>query len=132
MPRRIPLPKNRIKELREQRGWSHAKLGARCIPVMTGTQIWKREDGITAVTIEDMQRIAAALEVHPADLLPLPPYSQQERALLGTLRELAEPDRAVVFRVADAFRASEAERAVEPPTDGRPPLRIDGAKKGRR
>lgn len=113
MAKRIPLPKNRIRELRQQRGWSLAELGARCMPAMNASQIKKREDGVTAVTIEDMHVIADALEVHPADLLPLPPYNQQEKALLGTLRGLAEPDRDVVFRVADAFRSAEGQQGQE-------------------
>src|SRR5258707_458688 len=90
-PRRFPP--NRIRELREERGWSEAKLGALCVPPMTATQIDKREKGLTAVTMEDMHRIARALECHPGDLLPLPPVSAEERALVERYRELAAPGR---------------------------------------
>ncbi len=103
-PRRFPP--NRIRELREERGWSEAKLGALCIPPMTATQIDKREKGLTAVTMEDMHRIARALECHPGDLLPLPPVSAEERALVERYRELAEPERRTVFRMVDALAST--------------------------
>lgn len=97
------LPPNRIRELREARGWSEAKLGAACIPPMTATQIDKREKGITAVSIPDMYRIARALECASWDLLPLPPLNPEESELVGNLRELAEPERRTVFRIVDAL-----------------------------
>ena len=106
---KIAAAPNRIRELRKARGWSLAVLGAKCIPTMTATQIDKREKGITAVTIEDMQRIAQALECHPAELLPLPPINTEEQALVGLYRGLAEPDRRAVFRVADALAKSPGE-----------------------
>lgn len=106
MARSIPLPPNRIRELREDRGWSEAKLGARCIPPFTATQIDKREKGQTAVTIQDMERIARALECATWDLLPLPPLSPEETAVVNLYRGLSEPDRQAAYRVIDAMAKS--------------------------
>ncbi len=106
MARTHRFPPNRIRELREERGWSEAKLGALCMPPMTATQIDKREKGLTAVTMEDMHRIARALECHPGDLLPLPPVSAEERALVERYRELAEPERRTVFRMVDKLASA--------------------------
>ena len=103
MAKSPPLPPNRIRELREARGWSEAKLGELCVPPMTATQIDKREKGITAVSIPDMYRIARALDCASWDLLPLPPLNPEESELVGNLRELAEPERRTVFRIVDAL-----------------------------
>src|SRR5690348_9925565 len=92
MAKRVSLPQNRIRELRIGRGLSLEELGARCNPPMNKSQIQKRELGETQVSIEDMLTIAEVLDVHPADLLPMPPYSPRERALLQELRELQEAD----------------------------------------
>lgn len=97
---------NRIREVREKRGWSEAKLGARCIPTMSATQIDRREKGIVAVTIEDLLSIARALQCHPADLLPLPEIDEGEFALVDRYRGLAEPAREQALDVIDAINKS--------------------------
>lgn len=107
MAKGVPKAINRIREWRLARGWSLEKLGAQCIPPMSKSQVKKREDGDTAVTVHDLGRLADALGVHPADLLPAPPYSGRERTLLEELRELPEADQDAIFRVMEAMTRSE-------------------------
>lgn len=62
------MKNNRIRELRERRGWSADDLAQRA-----GTyqrQISRLENGERKLTAEWMMRIANALEVPPEDLLP--------------------------------------------------------------
>lgn len=105
---------NRLREIRRDRGLSHAELGKLCVPPTTGSQILKLEKGPrhggVRMDIEWMYRLARALECHPSDLLPdLPPttISRQERAVVDRYRELADPDREAVDRVLDAMARGE-------------------------
>lgn len=98
-----PYSENRIRELRRKRGWSEAKLGARCIPAMTADQIHKREMQQVAVTIEDLIGISRALQCHPADLLPLPAVDSAELDLVDRYRGMAEPTRQTLFGMIDVL-----------------------------
>jgi transcriptional regulator with XRE-family HTH domain len=60
---------NRIKELREARGWSMAQLSARLTPPTDASQINKLEKGQRELTIAWMNRIAVALGCEPRDLI---------------------------------------------------------------
>jgi transcriptional regulator with XRE-family HTH domain len=58
---------NRIKELREARGWSRAELGRRV--GTSGVQIGRLEEGQRRLTVEWMRSIAEQFGVKPAELL---------------------------------------------------------------
>lgn len=74
---------NRIRELREQRGWSADELAERCRPKTSGAQIRRLEVGARRLTEDWMRRIADALAVNPADLL--------ESIAMAELRTELEP-----------------------------------------
>jgi transcriptional regulator with XRE-family HTH domain len=58
---------NRIRELREARGWTTEQLGKEA--GTTGATISRLEGGERKLTVEWMQKIAHALKVAPTDLL---------------------------------------------------------------
>lgn len=64
-PKRLP---NRIRELRERAGLSQWKLGE--IVGTSAPQIGRLEIGSRQLTVDWMRKIARALGVQPADLLP--------------------------------------------------------------
>lgn len=96
-------PPNRIRELREERGISQAEL-ARRISV-TAPALQKVEAGARKLDQQWMRRIARALDVEPADLLPVVdnPWglSDEERALIASYRHATADDREKLSRVAD-------------------------------
>lgn len=61
---------NRIRELREAKGWSQQQLADRVEPKTLQPQIDRLEKGQRRLTQEWMERIAAALGVDSVDLLP--------------------------------------------------------------
>jgi transcriptional regulator with XRE-family HTH domain len=65
-----PGSANRIAELRKARGWSMAKLGARCVPPVDGSQINKLEKGMTELSPKWLRTLSAALECNPLEVLP--------------------------------------------------------------
>jgi transcriptional regulator with XRE-family HTH domain len=94
---------NRIRELREAIGMSQAEL-ARRINV-TPPALQKVEVGTRGLDQQWMRRIAPALGVTPADLLPLEdnPWALQpnERALIDSYRHAEDEDRDKLMKVAD-------------------------------
>lgn len=58
-----------IKLLREARGWSRPQLGAHMTPPTSGQQVEKLEKGDRRLTVDWIERIAAALHVDPAELI---------------------------------------------------------------
>lgn len=58
---------NRIKELRDQKGWSMERLGD--LAETTKQQIDKLEKGQRRLTLEWMKRLAKAFGVRPAELI---------------------------------------------------------------
>lgn len=58
---------NRIREIRERRGLSQSQLAAAV--GTTQPQINRLETGVRKLTVEWMQKIAQALDVHPEDLI---------------------------------------------------------------
>lgn len=101
--------KNRIKEMRELRGYSMATLAARMNPPTTAPQIDKLEKGRVNLTLDWMYRLADALDCKLGDLFEereaaAPP--PQEKAVLDLYRGLSEQDREAVFRVVDAMAKS--------------------------
>ena len=63
----------RIKAERKSRGWSQTELANRCRPKTVYQQIDKLESGERRLTLDWLERIAAALGVEPAVLLGAQP-----------------------------------------------------------
>lgn len=62
----------RIREVRRTKGLTLADVGARCTPPTTAQTIGRLETGTRTVSVDWLNRIAAALEVNAADLVELP------------------------------------------------------------
>lgn len=96
-------PPNRIRELREAQGLSQAEL-ARRINV-TAPALQKVEVGARKLDQQWMRRIALALDVAPAELLPAVdnPWqlSDEEKNLIARLRQADSDDQEKLRRVAD-------------------------------
>lgn len=61
---------SRIRELRKSRGLTLAELAALCDPPTTAVTIGRLETGMRKLTVPWLERLAAALRIDPADLLP--------------------------------------------------------------
>lgn len=96
---------NRIRELREAKGISQADL-ARAINV-TAPALQKVEVGARKMDQLWMRRIAMVLGCAPADLLPLEdnPWalSDEEKALIASMRQASQRERDQLARVADVM-----------------------------
>ncbi len=91
----------RIAALRLEQNLSMDRLGERCHPPASGSQINKIEKGLTQLTMDWIYRIADALDVHYLDILePLPP---QEAKLLQFYRGMSEEKATAVIQVAEAM-----------------------------
>lgn len=91
MPRSSdPLP-NRIREQRKARGLTLKQLGP--LINLHFTAVGKLERGESALTQYWMEKIAEALQVQPADLLPVAEggLTADERQLVDTYREIPAP-----------------------------------------
>lgn len=62
----------RIREVRRAKGLTLAEVGARCSPATTAQTIGRLETGMRTVSVDWLNRIAAALGVAAADLVELP------------------------------------------------------------
>ncbi len=60
---------NRIRDVRREKGLTLAEVGERCIPPTTAQTIGRLETGMRNLSLDWMNRIAAALEVEPQLLL---------------------------------------------------------------
>jgi transcriptional regulator with XRE-family HTH domain len=58
-----------IARLREARGWSRPELGRRCRPATSGSQIERLEKSERRLTVEWIERLAAAFNIDPAELM---------------------------------------------------------------
>lgn len=99
---------NRIRELRMsagEKGWSQQRL-AEAIGVSKVT-ISDLEKGLMQLTQDYMRRIAAALDVLPADLLPVSEnpdsLTAEERRLIQQLRAASAEQREQLRKVADVI-----------------------------
>lgn len=61
-----------IREVRRAKGLTLDEVAQRCVPPTTAQTIGRLETGTRTVSLGWLQRIAAALEVTPADLVQLP------------------------------------------------------------
>lgn len=110
---------NRIRELRDAAGLSMDGLAARCSPPTSASQINKLEKGHVNLTTDWMRRLAAVLGVDPVEILaPIPKLTPIEQALVAKFRELDEPDRVTVYRVADAMAQTTTKPRPETPPSG--------------
>lgn len=62
----------RIREVRKAKGLTLAEVAARCSPPTTAQTIGRLETGTRTVSVSWLNRIAAALEVDPSELVSLP------------------------------------------------------------
>lgn len=62
----------RIREVRRAKGLTLAEVGERCVPPTTAQTIGRLETGTRTVSVDWLNRIAAALGVAAADLVQLP------------------------------------------------------------
>jgi transcriptional regulator with XRE-family HTH domain len=75
----------RIRDMRKAKGLTLEQVGARCAPPTTAQTIGRLETGTRTVSVNWLNRIAAALEVTAADLVDLPGQeSLPVAALLGS------------------------------------------------
>ncbi len=82
---------NRIKQLREIRGWSQAELGSRLNPPTSQQQIDKLEKGQRRMTVDWLNKFAAAFECDPLLILgEVAPMTPKEQAVLGLFRGLTQ------------------------------------------
>lgn len=58
-----------IVRLRDKKGWSRPELGRRCRPATSGSQIERLEKNERRLTVEWIERLAAAFGIDPAELM---------------------------------------------------------------
>jgi transcriptional regulator with XRE-family HTH domain len=61
---------SRLRSIRKSRGLTLADVAARCTPPTTAVTIGRLETGMRKLSLPWMERLARALDVEPADLLP--------------------------------------------------------------
>ena len=84
----------RIREVRKQRGLTLAEVAARCRPATTAQTIGRLETGMRTVSVGWLNRIAAALEAPPSDLVTLPDRADVSLAAVLTADGPQAPARA--------------------------------------
>lgn len=90
---------NRIRDVRREKGLTLAEVGERCTPPTTAQTIGRLETGMRNLSLEWMNRIAAALEVEPQLLLRGNQPSEPKiiaRLVEGGAEALASPREAVL------------------------------------
>jgi transcriptional regulator with XRE-family HTH domain len=108
----------RVRELRENRGWSMDQLAAKAHPKTTGSQINKLEQGERRMTEDWVRRLAQALGVPAVEIIApgSKPLDDREYELVSAYRGLAEEHREALFKLADALpRAPNDEPVIEQP-----------------
>ena len=63
---------SRLRELRKNRGLTLAEVAERCTPPTTAVTIGRLETGMRQLTLPWVERIAAALQIDPRDLIAPP------------------------------------------------------------
>ncbi|MFQ3595674.1 MAG: helix-turn-helix transcriptional regulator [Sphingomonadaceae bacterium] len=61
---------SRLREIRKASGLTLAELAARCDPPTTAVTIGRLETGMRRLSVPWLERLAKALDIEPADLLP--------------------------------------------------------------
>lgn len=100
-----PLLPNRIRELRRDRGLTQAEVAHRMGTATSQLSVLER--GKRRLSLPWMQRIARALEVYPAELLPLDEQSHElsdeERRLIRDYRAQSPEQREMFWLVVDSI-----------------------------
>jgi transcriptional regulator with XRE-family HTH domain len=108
--------RNRIRDIRKARGLTLAEVAERCTPPTTAQTVGRLETGMRTLSLEWMNRIAAALEVEPRILLGDADSSAPEvvaRFRGSGIERVAEPFDAVIDQGADALVIEFAEACGE-------------------
>jgi transcriptional regulator with XRE-family HTH domain len=116
------LTPNRIRELRVGLGLSMAKLGLRCLPPTTASEINKLEKGQVQLTERWLHRLGPALGCEPAEILNNSAkssgdlLSEIERDLVRRYRLLDDIGRQFVWKaLLDGARSGHPKNALPPP-----------------
>lgn len=97
-----PGVRNRIREHRLAAGLSIEELSE--LVGMSPGAVQRKETGLRSVTVDELETFAAALNVGPADLVPGGVgLSDDERALIKSLRDMPERDRRAVHNLAEGL-----------------------------
>lgn len=75
---------NRIREFREALGWSQSDLALKLVPKTSQPQIDRLEKADRRLTVEWMTRVAKALSVAPADLIPGEKDTDRSHAMVAS------------------------------------------------
>lgn len=98
---------NRIRHFRETRGLSCQQLAAIVDPPTSGTTIHRLEHGYQTLSDDWMRRLSAALDVHPADLMPETDLlSEESKAIARIAERLGEDDRRMLLHMAERLVAN--------------------------
>ena len=118
---------NRIRLLRKARGLTLADLAPRA--GMTNGHLQKLEVGERELTLPVMERIAAAMSVSVADLLPsaLGGLNEKERHIIDTYREVPSYARSAIEGVAESQQPWRGQPEVADFPDGHKPDRARSA-----
>jgi transcriptional regulator with XRE-family HTH domain len=94
---------NRIKEWRKARGLTLKQLADRVST--SNQQISHLEKGRRRLTLDWIERLAAALECHPSDLLgdAAQPRNERERAMIELFRGLSEEQQEAFLKATAAL-----------------------------
>jgi transcriptional regulator with XRE-family HTH domain len=111
MPRRLP---NRLREWRRANGLTLEQLAARL--ETTNQTLSRYELGKRSLTIDLLEQIAPVLGCRPADLLPDPESSldDRERRMLRAFKTLGPGDGDYLVKVAEALAQAEHARTTGP------------------
>lgn len=97
-----PGVRNRIREHRLAAGLSIEELSE--LVGMSPGAVQRKETGLRSVTVDELEKFAAALNIAPADLVPGGVgLTEEERALIAALRDMPERDRRAVHNLAEGL-----------------------------
>ena len=103
---------SRIREVRKARGMSLQQVADRCRPPTTPQTVGRLETGVRTVSVQWLNRIAAALGVEAADLVQLP--DREDLPLAATLdSQGAHPPRGAGVAIAPRAAAGAVAMTVE-------------------
>jgi len=87
----------RIRDVRKAKGFTLEEVAARCAPPTTAQTIGRLETGTRTVSVNWLNRIAAALDVAAGDLVDLPDSAHVPVAALIGLDSATAPTRAMML-----------------------------------
>jgi transcriptional regulator with XRE-family HTH domain len=109
MPFRYAGGMSKLREMRENRGFSQQQLAEKVVPPTSQPQIDRLEKSQRKLTKQWAERLARALDCHWLELMgdELPVLSEQEKAILDLYRGLSDADKSAIFRHIDALAKAE-------------------------